>query len=216
MGNDKHQHSRLKICVSGAADTTHCGPEAMDLSKELGREIARQGAILVTGATTGFPIWAAMGAKEAGGTSIGLSPASTEKEHVEVYKLPLDYLDIIIYTGFGYSGRNLLLTRSSDGVIVGCGRIGTINEFTIAFEDHKPLGVLEGPWETDEVIKMMLDKSHRKEEGKVVWNESPKELVAGLIKTIQESKICDLGEACTLYAYENSDGVGGKTGERVL
>lgn len=216
MENEQHQHSKIKICVSGAADTTHCGPDASELAKELGREIARQGAILVTGATTGFPIWAAMGAKEANGLSIGLSPASTEKEHVEVYKLPVDYLDVIIYTGFGYSGRNLFLTRSSDGVIVGCGRIGTINEFTIAFEDHKPLGVLQGLWETDEVIEMMLEKSHRRKEGKVVWSESPKELVAGLIKAIQGNKICDLGEACTLYAYENNDGVGGKTGERVL
>lgn len=216
MGNEQHQHFKLKICVSGAADTTHCGPEAMELGKELGREIARQGAILVTGATTGFPTWAAMGAKEAGGISIGLSPASTEKEHVEVYKLPMDFLDIIIYTGFGYSGRNLLLTRSSDGVIVGCGRIGTINEFTIAFEDHKPLGVLQGPWETDEVIKMMLDKSHRKDEGKVVWSESPKELVVGIIRTIKTDKVCDLGLACPIYVYENNDGVGGKTGERVL
>ena len=216
MGNEQHQHFKLKICVSGAADTPHCGPDAMELGKELGREIARQGAILVTGATTGFPIWAAMGAKEVGGVSIGLSPASTEKEHVEVYKLPLDYLDIIIYTGFGYSGRNLLLTRSSDGVIVGCGRIGTINEFTIAFEDHKPLGVLQGAWETDEVIEMMLEKSHRRTEGKVVWNESPKGLVEGLIKVIQADKICDLGVACSVYTYENNDGVGGKTGERVL
>ena len=75
MGNQKHQHSKLKICVSGAADTTYCGDDAMELAKELGREIVRQEAYLVTGATTGFPLWAAMGAKEVGGISIGLSPA---------------------------------------------------------------------------------------------------------------------------------------------
>ncbi|KKU80932.1 MAG: hypothetical protein UY07_C0029G0003 [Parcubacteria group bacterium GW2011_GWA1_47_8] len=212
MGSDKHQHFKLKICVSGAADTTHCGDGVMEKAKELGREVVRQGAILVTGATTGFPLWAAMGAKEAGGVSIGLSPASNEKEHVEVYDLPLDYLDIIIYTGFGYSGRNLLLTRASDGVIVGCGRVGTINEFTIAFEDHKPLGVLRGAWETDEVIDIMLEKSHRREEGLVAFNEDPKVLVAELIKLIGIQKTCDLGNECPLYVYENYDGVGGKTG----
>ncbi len=216
MGKDKHQHSRLKICVSGAADTTHCGEGALEKAKELGREIVRQGAVLVTGATTGFPLWAAMGAKEEGGLSIGLSPASSEKEHVEVYKLPLDYLDIIIYTGFGYSGRNLLLTRSSDAVIVGCGRIGTINEFTIAFEDHKPIGVLRGPWEMDEVFDMILDKSHRRDEGAVIFNENPKEIVAKLIEVIQTAKTCELGEICPVYIYENYDDVGGKGGERVL
>ena len=218
MGNDKHQHFKLKICVSGAADTTYCGNDALERAKEIGREIVRQGGILVTGARTGFPLWAAMGAKEEGGVSIGLSPASSEKEHVEVYGLPLDYLDIIIYTGFGYSGRNLLLTRSSDGVIVGCGRIGTVNEFTIAFEDHKPIGVLRGPWEMDEVLEEMLEKSHRKEEGKVIFDESPKELVAKLVNTIKGQKTCDLGGKCPQYVYENYDGVGGlgKEGDRVL
>ena len=139
--NDKHGHSQIKICVSGAAETGHCGLDALDKAKELGREIARQGAVLVTGATTGFPLWVSMGAKEEGGMCIGFSPAASEKEHVEVYKLPLDYLDLIIYTGFGYAGRDLLLTRSADAVITGCGRIGTIHEFTIAFEDGKPIGI---------------------------------------------------------------------------
>ena len=53
----KHGHSQIKICVSGAAETGHCGLNALDKAKELGREIARQGAVLVTGATTGFPLW---------------------------------------------------------------------------------------------------------------------------------------------------------------
>ncbi|MDO8604456.1 MAG: hypothetical protein Q7K40_03625 [bacterium] len=218
METDQHQHFKIKICVSGAADTTHCGDTAMESAKELGREVVRQGGILVTGATTGFPLWAAMGAKELGGVSIGLSPAASEREHVETYGLPLDYLDIIVYTGFGYSGRNLLLTRASDAVIVGCGRIGTVNEFTIAFEDHKPIGVLRGPWEMDEVLEQMLEKSHRKEEGTVLFNESPKDLVANLISVVHAQKTCDLGEKCPQYVYENYDGVGGpsKGGERVM
>src|SRR3989344_8884675 len=92
----KHAHLRLKLCVSGAAETEHCGPDALEKAKELGKQIVNQGAVLVTGATTGFPLWAAMGAKEASGMSIGLSPASTEREHTEIYGLPLDYLHLII------------------------------------------------------------------------------------------------------------------------
>lgn len=187
----KHEHNRIKLCVSGAAETGHCGQGALEFAEELGREIARQGAILVTGATTGFPLWAAMGAKEEGGFSIGISPASTEKEHVSLYRLPLDYLDMIIYTGFGYSGRNLLLTRASDAVFVGCGRIGTINEFTIAYEDSKPVGVLEGAWPTDEVIKYMMNESHRTN-NKVVFNSDPKALVANIIELVKKDKETDI------------------------
>lgn len=186
--NKKHGHSQIKICVSGAAETGHCGIDALDKAKELGREIARQGAVLVTGATTGFPLWAAMGAKEAGGISIGFSPAATEKEHVEVYKLPLDYLDLVIYTGFGYPGRDLLLTRSVDAVICGCGRIGTIHEFTVAFEDGKPIGIFDGPWDMDEELKDIVAKGHRPY-SKIVTGEDPKKLVEDLLLVVKKDKL---------------------------
>ncbi|MBU0612344.1 hypothetical protein KKA39_03000 [Patescibacteria group bacterium] len=184
----KHGHHQIKICVSGAAETGHCGAGALEKAKELGREIARQGAVLVTGATTGFPLWAAMGAKEVGGLSIGFSPAATEKEHVEVYKLPIDYLDLIIYTGFGYPGRDLLLTRSTDAVICGCGRIGTIHEFTIAFEDGKVIGVFEGPWEMSKQLKEIIDKSHRPNP-KIVFGEDPKKIVTDVIDLVKKYKV---------------------------
>lgn len=183
----KHQHLKLKLCVSGAAETGHCGEGAMEKAKELGREVVRQGGVLVTGATTGFPLWAAIGAKEEGGTSLGISPAMNERDHVENYGLPLDYLDLVIYTGAGYSGRNLLLTRSSDAVLVGCGRVGTINEFSVAFEDHKPIGVLQGSWETDEVIRDIMQKGHRANE-LVVFDGDPKKLVEKVIKLVHANK----------------------------
>src|SRR3989344_8923908 len=124
----RHDHNQVKLCVSGAAETGHCGLNAFDKGKALGKEIANHGAILVTGATTGFPLWAAIGGKEAGGLSVGFSPATSEREHIEGYNLPVDYLDMIVYTGFGFPGRDLILTRSSDAILFGCGRIGTIHE----------------------------------------------------------------------------------------
>lgn len=185
---NKHGHDQIKICVSGSADTSFFGPETLEKAKELGREIARQGAVLVTGATTGFPFWAAMGAKEEGGISIGFSPAATEKEHVEVYKLPIDFMDLIVYTGFGYPGRDLLLTRSSDAVMFGCGRIGTFHEFTIAFEDYKPIGILEGPWETSKQLMELFEKSHRPND-KIITGGDIKKLVADIITMVKKYKI---------------------------
>jgi len=184
----KHGHKQVKICVSGAMETGHCGVNALDKAKELGKEIALSGAVLVMGATSGFPLWVAMGAKEAKGIVIGFSPAASEREHVDLYKLPLDYMDLIIYTGFGYAGRDLLLTRSSDAVICGCGRIGTINEFTVAFEDGKPIGIYEGPWETGEELKSIISKSHRNY-NKIVSGTDPKKIVADIIEMIKKEKV---------------------------
>ena len=186
----KDIYLKHKICVSGAAETGHCGKDVLKVAEELGREIARHDAVLVEGATTGFPYWSAKGAKSEGGFVIGFSPATGEKEHVEFYKLPLDYRDIIVYTGFAYSGRNLILTRASDAVIIGCGRMGTINEFTIAFEDGKPIGILEGDWETSDTIRTLIDKSHRGDEIKdrIVFESDPKVLLDKLIPLIEEDK----------------------------
>lgn len=185
-----HTTFKYKICVSGAAETKFCGPDAFKIGQEIGKEIVRHNAVVVTGATTGFPYWAAKGGKEEGGIVIGFSPASTEKEHMQLFGLPTDYHDLIVYTGFHYSGRNLILTRSSDAVIVGCGRMGTVNEFTIAFEDNKPIGILEGDWETDEVLKLIIEKSHRAEErkDKIVFDSDPKKLLDKLVAVIEKTK----------------------------
>ncbi len=184
--NSIENYRKPKICVSGTAELSDFSEKTNLIAEKLGEEIAKQGAILVDGATTGFPQWAAKGAKEAGGFVIGFSPADTEKTHVELFGLPTDYHDMIVYTGFHYSGRNLILTRSADAVIVGPGRIGTINEFTVAFEDNKPLGILEGDWETDEIFKMLIEKSHRakEREGKIFFSPDPAKLVEQIIKAI--------------------------------
>jgi len=185
--SDKHGHLRLKLGVSAAAETGHCGLHALEKAKELGKEIIRQGGILITGATTGFPLWAAMGAKEENGVSIGFSPAENEESHIESWRLPVDYMDLIVYTGFGFAGRDLLFTRSCDAVFLGCGRIGTIHEFTIAFEDGKPIGILEGPWATADEFREIIKNGNRPADH-VVFDDDPKRLVATVIAKVEEKK----------------------------
>ncbi len=179
---------RLVISVSGAAEVAHCGPEVLDIAKELGREIARQGYIISTGATSGFPHAATLGYQESNGVfSLGLSPAANEKEHTELYFLPVEGCDIIIYTGFGFPMRDIILTKSSHAMVVGCGRIGTIHEFTVAFEENMPVGILEGPWATDEVIRDIIRNSNRTNP-KVIFDSDPKRLVERLAALVDENE----------------------------
>ena len=185
MNQQNNYYLKYKICVSGAAVTEHCTPDILERTKEIGKEIVKNNCVLLTGATTGAPYWAAIGAKEAGGISIGISPAKNRKEHISHYQLPSDYFDLIIYTGFDYSGRNLLLTRSADAVIFSCGRMGTLNEFTIAFEDHKPIGILTESGGTTEWMDELIRDSHREKEAKVVYDSDPKELVKKVLELIK-------------------------------
>ena len=129
----------------------------------------------------------AKGAKEEGGIVFGISPAASEIAHVKSYHLPTDYHDIIMYTGFEYSGRNLLLIRSSDAVITVCGRMGTLNEFTIGFEDQKPMGVLEGTGGTADEIRGIVEKMHRGP-GRVVYSKDIKDLVDKVVAEIEKDK----------------------------
>ncbi len=201
----------VKIGVSGAADTKYSGLDAFEKGKELGREIAKQGGIITTGATTGFPMYAAMGAKDECGFSIGFSPASTEREHVETYKLPLDYMDVVVYTGFGYSGRDLLFVRSSDAMIIGPGRVGTINEFAVAFEDKRPIGILQGEADTDELLALIIDAAHRPNPN-IVFDTDPKRLIQKLIEMVRKQK------ETSMLVYRNHDGwsATGKNAEVIL
>lgn len=178
---------RHKIAVSGAADVKHCCPKIKELSKEVGREIACQGCVLVSGATTGAPHFASLGAQAAKGFTVGFSPAASEREHIKTYQLPLNGFDIMVYTGFNYSGRNLLMTRAADAVIVICGRMGTLNEFTIAYEDGTPVGVLEGSGGTADLIKQLIKRPHKKR-GVIIFEKEPKKLVAKLIQVIKKEK----------------------------
>jgi uncharacterized protein (TIGR00725 family) len=178
---------KYKIVVSGAADTKHCCSNIKEISREIGREIIRQGCILLTGATTGAPYYSAEGAKQENGMSIGFSPANTEREHLKVYHLPTDQFDLIVYTGFDYVGRNLVLTKAADGVIIICGRTGTLNEFTVAFENKMPIGVLKGTGGTADLVDEILKKVHRPKK-KIVSDTDPKRLVQKLITMIKKEK----------------------------
>ncbi len=200
----------IKIGVSGSADTQFSGLDAFEKAKEIGREIATQGAIIVTGATTGFPMYAAMGAKDICGFSVGFSPAATEREHLEVYKLPVDYMDVVVYTGFGYSGRDIIFVRSTDAMIIGPGRVGTLNEFSVAFEDQRPIGVLEGSWKTDEILHQVIAASHRASDF-ITFDSDPKALVERLIEMVGKMKERNL-------AFNNHDGwsATGKGAEMIL
>lgn len=175
----------FKICVSGAAEGDCLNPETMAKAEKIGEAIAKAKAVLVTGATTGIPSAATKGAKKAGGMSIGFSPASSRIDHIKRYRLPTKYIDLTVYTGFGYSGRNLILTRSADAVIIICGRIGTLNEFTVAFENKKPIGILEDSGGIADEVEDITRIAH-KHECRVLYEKDPEKLVKSLIEELKQ------------------------------
>ncbi len=180
------ERPRYQICVSGAAK----GPSvelAHELAGRVAREIVRRGHLVTSGATRGLPYYAAKAAKAENGshvTSIGFSPAASRIAHVKKYRLPIDAFDTILYTGFEYTGRNLLLVRSADGVIMVGGRIGTLNELTIAIEERKPVGILLGSGGMTVEVEAVLKAAKRARNG-IIFGHDPARLVDDLIDLIE-------------------------------
>ena len=118
-------------------------PDIEALAFQTGRFIAQAGSLLITGATNGLPLAAARGAKDAGGEVLGFSPALNWQEHCRL-GYPTLFHDLIVCTGLSSAGRNLLNVRSSHGLVFVGGSMGALNEFTIAYDEHKIIGILAG------------------------------------------------------------------------
>jgi uncharacterized protein (TIGR00725 family) len=148
-----------------------------DLAESLGTVLAQHACILVTGATTGIPGLVARTFRNHGGFAVGMSPAENHREHVERYGLPDDGADVIVYTGFGYKGRNVINVRSADIVVIIGGAIGTLNEFTIAYDEGKVIGVLEGSGGIADHIREVIEFSKKTCPGVVLFDNEVGKLV---------------------------------------
>lgn len=184
----KNSYCKYNIVVSGAAVFTPCCEKIKELSKEVGKEVARRGHTLITGATSGVPYYAALGCKEAGGFNIGFSPAASERAHLKTYRLPIDAFDVMIYTGSDYTGRDELMTKAADGIIIICGRTGTLHEFATAVESKKIVGVLEGSGGTADKIKDLMKDIYIPYSKKIIFEKDPAALVSKIVMAIAQKK----------------------------
>lgn len=174
-----------KIAISGAAAGS-ASTEGDPYAYEIGRHIAIKGGVLLTGATTGVPYAAAQGAKSVYGQVIGFSPAHSLLEHQRKYRLPVDCHDLMFFTGYDYAGRDTLLIDMADAVVSVSGRIGSLHEFTSAFERHKVIGLLLHSGGLSDDIPELLEKAHRGN-GRVIMHSDPKELIHQVFEALKET-----------------------------
>jgi uncharacterized protein (TIGR00725 family) len=165
---------KIKIGVMASADLETAARLAPVID-DLGAEIARHDLLLLTGATTGVPDAVARAARSHGVFTIGISPAQNADEHATRYRLPSDTSDALIFTGFGLKGRNVVLVRSADIVLVIAGGMGTLNEFTIAVDEGKVVGVLTGTGGIADEIERLL--GHVRDAGRVFLDPQPARLL---------------------------------------
>jgi uncharacterized protein (TIGR00725 family) len=149
----------------------------------LGREIAQQGAILLTGGTNGIMEAVSRGAKIGGGLVVGILPGDS-------LDLANTYIDIPISTGLSFEYRSLILVHSSDVIIMVGGGNGTLGELSAAYLIRKPVIVLEnsGGW-AGKVRNMAWEGCYLDERKNISiqYASSPSEAVAMALAVCRQS-----------------------------
>jgi len=174
---------KIAVCGSNSAINAEIAKKAF----EIGREIAKNNILLLTGAGNGYPYEAAKGAFSANGKVFGVSPAKDEKEHKTAYNFPTENFTEIEYTGLGIPGRNLPLVKEADAIIIVSGQIGSLNEFTIAFYGSKVIGILKDSGGITGIIEKIAEICNKKgEKEKVVYASEPKELVSLVLNKLKQ------------------------------
>ena len=135
--------TKQKLLI-GVIGSHSCDRKTAKLAQELGKEIAKMGAILVCGGLGGIMQAAAKGAKEHGGITVGILPGENKSD-------ANPFIDIPIATGLGYT-RNTLVTTAADIIIALPGKYGTLSEIAFALNAGKTvLGI--GAWDIKGIVK---------------------------------------------------------------
>lgn len=121
----------IPISVIGASS---CDDETAALAEAVGRELAKRGATVVCGGLSGVMTAVCRGAREAGGTTIGILPGEDPKE-------ANPWVDIPIATGMGHA-RNAIVVKTGLAVLAIDGAFGTLSEIGHALGQQDPLTVV--------------------------------------------------------------------------
>jgi uncharacterized protein (TIGR00725 family) len=123
------------VAVIGPGDDATLVEE--EIAREVGRRLAAEGCLVITGGLGGVMAAASLGAADAGGTSVGLLPGASRDDAAAA-------LTVTVPTGLGEL-RNALVIRSADAVVAVGGSWGTASEVALAMRTGVPV-VMIGGW----------------------------------------------------------------------
>lgn len=189
--------SKFKIGVYGSAEDS---PEKnFAKAQQIGSELAKHKAIVITGACNGLPYLVALAAFKNGAEVWEFSPCLNKKEQLlDTPGANLSIYKKIIYIpkSFEFSSnrqacrkyRNVTSITTADAGIIISGRWGTMNEFTNLFDMGKVIGILTGTGGIADELQALLQKISKPSKAKLIFDSSPKDLIGKVIKELKNQK----------------------------
>lgn len=163
--------------------------DVLKKARRIGELLAENHCELFTGGSLGYPYAAVKGCFEKEGETVGISPAINEEHHKEEYGFSIENFTRIEYTCKGIPERNHELIEKADAVIMISGKIGTLNEFTLAFHKGKIIAVLVGSGGVTNMIKEIASVCNIGDEKEnIIYSKSPDEIVSMILEQLKNGK----------------------------
>lgn len=147
---------KLQIGVIGynSGSSINISENTLRIAYEVGRNVAKRNAILITGGLGGVMEYSCRGAKDNGGFTIGIVPHENSNQANK-------YCDAVICTGIGLS-RDFIVAYSSDGIISVGGGVGTLIELCVGYITRKPMVAMENSGGVSDIFGgKFLDERNR-------------------------------------------------------
>ena len=170
----------VKVGVMGSSSLSMSAAELAQLDSKLIKladALVAKNCVLVSGETSGIPGRLVQLMNERDGISLGISPAMSQKDHRENWSSGSEHSTLVVYTGFGLKGRNVINIRTSDIVLICGGSIGTLNEFTVAYDEGKVIGVLTETGGVADMVRPIVQQLNKKTGAQVFYHSDPKLLL---------------------------------------
>lgn len=186
---------KFKIGIFGS-NAEELSQDTIVKARRLGQSLSIHDIIVITGASSGLPYYVAYEAAKGGIEVWGYSPMFdigsqrlfSPKDDLSIYKkivyVPKKFVfssDLQVRKKY----RNVISTANCDAGIIISGRWGTLNEFTNLYDMGKVIGILTNTGGIANELQHLNNQINKKSKAKVIFSDSPKELVEKVIKELR-------------------------------
>ncbi len=187
--NTNHPKIHKKFNVGIISSAVHPdNSKLIKFAKKIGKLLGQNHLNVLTGACIGYAQIIGQEARKHGSKLIGFSPSANNYLHQLVDdNANTNTFDQLYFSNKGFSARSLEFIKSCDSIILLGGRMGTLSEFTIAFEERIPIFIYKGFGGISDHIEEIVKRTGKKDWTKVYYFDDPEKLTKSLTSNLKKT-----------------------------